>query len=59
MGHKAIVAGDAAGVTFTYTENWAGARKQPTLEPMEFLRRIQSHVLPEGLHKVRSFGWLA
>ena len=52
------MADNEAGVTFTYTENGAGARKQLTLEPMEFLRRILSHVLPEGLHKVRYFGWL-
>ena len=57
-GNKSIVADDEAGVTFTYTENGTGARKQLTLEPMEFLRRILSHVLPEGLHKVRYFGWL-
>ena len=29
-----------------------------TLGAMEFLRRILSHVLPDGLHKVRYFGWL-
>ena len=29
-----------------------------TLPPREFLRRVLSQVLPEGLHKVRYFGWL-
>jgi hypothetical protein len=24
----------------------------------QFLRRVLSHVLPDGLHKVRYFGWL-
>jgi len=58
LGGKAIVADSQAGVTFTYTENGTGARRQMTLDPMEFLRRILSHVLPDGLHKVRYFGWL-
>jgi hypothetical protein len=58
LGGKAIVADDERGVAFTYTENGSGARKRMTLQPLEFLRRILSHVLPEGLHKVRYFGWL-
>jgi len=58
LGNKAIVADDAQGVTFTYTESNTGARRQMTLEAMEFLRRTLAHVLPSGLHKVRYFGWL-
>lgn len=58
LGNKAIVSDDERGVTFSYTEGGTGARKVMTLDPLEFLRRILSHVLPEGLHKVRYFGWL-
>ena len=58
LGHKAIVADHDNGITFRYTESGTGARKQLTLGALEFLRRILSHVLPEGLHKVRYFGWL-
>jgi hypothetical protein len=28
------------------------------LEPFEFLRRFLQHVLPQGFHRVRRFGWL-
>jgi hypothetical protein len=58
LGGKAILADDARGVTFTYTDSATGERRKLTLEPMEFLRRVLSHVLPDGLHKVRYFGWL-
>ena len=45
-------------MTFAYTENGTGTRKTLTLDALEFLRRVLSHVLPTGLHKVRYFGWL-
>jgi hypothetical protein len=58
LGNKAIIGDDQQGVTFTYTEAGTGARRELTLEPGEFLRRLLSHVLPPGLHRVRYFGWL-
>jgi len=58
LGGKAIVSDHEHGVTFTYKESGTGERKTMTLAPREFLLRILSHVLPDGLHKVRYFGWL-
>jgi hypothetical protein len=34
------------------------AQQPIKLAPREFLRRVLSHVLPDGLHKVRYFGYL-
>lgn len=58
LGNKAIVSDNERGITFTYTESQSGERKRLTLDACEFLRRILSHVLPDGLHKVRYFGFL-
>ena len=58
LGNKRILSDQDGRITFTYTESGTGAAKTLTLEAMEFLRRILSHVLPRGLHKVRYFGWL-
>ena len=33
--------------------------KTVTLKPVEFLRRLVQHVLPEGLHKIRHYGLYA
>jgi hypothetical protein len=58
LGNKAILADDERGVTFSYTDAATGERRKMTLAPREFLRRVLSHVLPDGLHKVRYFGFL-
>jgi hypothetical protein len=58
LGNKAILADDERGVTFSYTDAASGERRKMTLAPREFLRRVLSHVLPDGLHKVRYFGYL-
>ena len=69
LGNKSILADDERGITFSYTDaatrvkgsasrGQAGERRKMTLAPREFLRRVLSHVLPDGLHKVRYFGYL-
>ena len=58
LGGKALLADEDGRVTFRYTASGTGASRQMTLEAPEFIRRILSHVLPPGLHKVRYFGWL-
>lgn len=47
-------------VTFTYKDyRDAGQQKQMTLAAAEFLRRFAEHILPRGLVKIRSYGYLA
>ena len=58
LGGKALLADEDGRVTFRYTASGTGASRQMTLEAPEFIRRLLSHVLPPGLHKVRYFGWL-
>jgi predicted RNA-binding Zn-ribbon protein involved in translation (DUF1610 family) len=58
LSGKAIVATDDDTVTFAYRQSGQSARRTMTLPAMEFLRRFLQHVLPRGLHRVRSFGLL-
>jgi hypothetical protein len=58
LGGKALLADEDGRVTFRYTESRTGAPKTLSLDALEFIRRLLSHVLPPGLHKVRYFGWL-
>ena len=58
LSNQSLLSDQDGQVTFAYTENGTGARKTLTLDALEFLRRVLSHVLPTGLHKVRYFGWL-
>jgi hypothetical protein len=47
-------------VTFAYKDyRDAGTQKQMTLQAEEFLRRFAQHILPRGLVKIRSYGFLA
>lgn len=47
-------------VTFTYKDyRDAGQQKQMTLAAEEFLRRFAQHILPRGLVRIRSYGYLA
>lgn len=45
-------------VTFTYRKVGSTRLRTAHLDVMEFLRRFLQHVLPEGLQKVRHFGFL-
>ena len=47
-------------VTFTYKDyRDGGQQKQMTLAAEEFLRRFAQHILPRGLVRIRSYGYLA
>jgi Putative transposase/Transposase zinc-binding domain len=53
---------DDTGVTFTwkdYRREGPARYQQMTLHPHEFIRRFLLHVLPEGFHRIRSYGFLA
>jgi hypothetical protein len=54
-----IVADDGQTITFTYRESQTGATRPMRLPAEQFLHRFLQHVLPQGLQRVRSFGWLA
>jgi hypothetical protein len=41
-----------------YRDSATGQGRHADLEPFEFLRRFLQHVLPQGFHRVRRFGWL-
>ena len=43
---------------WTYRDNQSGQPRHLHLEPFEFIRRFLQHVLPQGFHRVRRFGWL-
>lgn len=58
LSNPSLLADRGGRITFAYTESGTGARRTLSLDAMEFLRRVLSHVLPRGLHKVRTFGWL-
>lgn len=47
-------------VTFRYKDYAGGSRwRRMTLDAQEFLRRFVLHVLPKGLMRIRTFGFLA
>lgn len=54
-----IVGDDGQTITFTYREGKTGATRRMRLPAERFLHRFLQHVLPQGLQRVRSFGWLA
>ena len=47
-------------VTFTYRDRKENCKlKEETVEAHEFIRRFLLHVLPDGIMKIRHFGFLA
>jgi hypothetical protein len=46
-------------VSFSYKDSSTRELKVCTVDAMEFIRRFLQHVLPKGLHRVRTFGWLS
>ena len=57
--NRRILAVDDQTVTFRYKDSRDQRTKTMTLTGPEFLRRFLEHVLPEGFHKVRYFGFLS
>lgn len=58
IGDGAILHCDDDSVTFRYRDSRTHAAKVMTLSADEFLPRFLQHVLPKGLHRVRSYGLL-
>lgn len=47
-------------VSFTYKDyRQGGARKETSLEAVEFIRRFAQHILPKGLVRIRHYGILS
>jgi Putative transposase/Transposase zinc-binding domain len=58
ISNHRIVALTDRTVTFTYRKVGSARLRTAHLEGIEFLRRFLQHVLPDGLQKVRHFGFL-
>jgi hypothetical protein len=58
ISNRRLVALTDRTVTFTYRKVGSARPRTAHLDVMEFLRRFLQHVLPEGLQKVRHFGFL-
>jgi hypothetical protein len=62
IANSRLVAFDAAHVSFKYKDyraNGEARRKLMTLDAGEFIRRFLLHVLPDGFHRIRHYGFLA
>jgi len=52
--------GQAATVTYTWRDRSEdNIEKIETIPVMVFTRRFLAHILPDGFHKIRYFGWMA
>jgi hypothetical protein len=52
--------GQAATVTYTWRDRSKdNVEKTETIPTALFTRRFLAHILPDGFHKIRYFGWLA
>jgi hypothetical protein len=58
ISNRRIVSLTDHTVTFTYRKVGSARPRTAHLDGMEFLRRFLQHVLPDGLQKVRHFGFL-
>jgi hypothetical protein len=62
IANSRLIAFNDAGVTFTYKDYRADGRarhKRMTLASHEFIRRFLLHVLPDGFHRIRHYGFFA
>jgi Putative transposase/Transposase zinc-binding domain len=60
IANSRLVAIDEDKVTFTFKDyRHNGRRKMMRLEAHEFIRRFLLHVLPDGFHRIRHYGFLA
>ena len=62
ISNRRLIAHDERGVTFKYKDYRAKGRaryKTMTLATDEFIRRFLIHVLPNGFHRIRYYGFFA
>lgn len=58
LSERALLSCNTDEVSFRYRDSRDGQHKLMSLPGQEFLRRYLQHVLPRGVHRVRSFGLL-
>jgi hypothetical protein len=59
ISDRRIVSCDDGKVVFSYRRSGCRRWRKMTLDALEFLRRFLQHVLPNGLQKVRYYGFLS
>jgi hypothetical protein len=60
IANSRLVAVDEAEVAFSYKDyRRDGQSKVTRLHPHEFIRRFLLHVLPDGFHRIRHYGFMA
>jgi hypothetical protein len=60
IANSRLVAVDDDQVAFSYKDYRRGGRSRVMrLAPHEFIRRFLLHVLPDGFHRIRHYGFLA
>jgi hypothetical protein len=62
ISNSRLVAFDGARVSFKYKDYRAEGEARPklmTVDAGEFIRRFLLHVLPDGFHRIRHYGFLA
>ena len=62
ISNRRLIAAGKTGVTFNYKDyriEGPGRYKTMTLGAHEFIRRLLTHVLPKGFHRIRHYGLLA
>src|SRR5512132_1463096 len=62
ISNRRLVALDHNGVTFKWNDyriEGPERYKLMTLDTHEFIRRFLMHVLPQGFHRIRYYGWLS
>jgi hypothetical protein len=61
ISNRRLISLDHSGVTFKWKDyrlEGPERYKQMTLDPREFIRRFLMHVLPQGFHRIRYYGFL-
>lgn len=58
ISDERILETNEESVRFKYTDSKTKQVRECTVAADEFMRRYLQHVLPEGLHRVRYFGWM-
>jgi len=59
ISNNRIVKYENGNVTFKYKPSGTNQYKYQTVTAMEFMRRFLQHVLPDGFHKIRYYGFLS
>jgi hypothetical protein len=61
ISNRRLISLDHRGVSFAWKDyrlEGPERYKQMTLDPHEFIRRFRMHVLPQGFHRIRYYGFL-